>query len=87
MASNGIISNTAQAYPQTYARKFVALDRVVLKENQQNLRVQMEKLNQQHQALVKEELQVKEQLKDNEEKRIEVNKRMSRPGQIVDKTV
>jgi len=45
----------------------------------------MDMLNRQHDALTQEERQVKEQLKDNETKRLAVNKRLDRPGQLVDK--
>jgi hypothetical protein len=40
----------------------------------------MSRLNGQHDALKQEELKIKEQLKDNEEKRLAVNKRLDRPG-------
>jgi len=38
-----------------------------------------------HEELCLEAVRVKEQLEENEQKRIEMNRRMNRPGQNVDK--
>jgi hypothetical protein len=47
--------------------------------------LEIKKLDKRHEELRVEEQRVKLNLKDNEEKRIEMNRRMNRPGQNVDK--
>ncbi len=42
-------------------------------------------LDKRHEALRVEELHVREALKANEAKRVEINRQMNRPGQAVDK--
>jgi len=46
---------------------------------------EIKKLDKRHEELRVEEQRVKLNLKDNEEKRIEMNRRMNRPGQNVDR--
>lgn len=45
----------------------------------------IKKLDKRHEELRLEEQRVRLNLKDNEEKRIEMNRRMNRPGQNVDR--
>ena len=47
--------------------------------------LEIKKLDKRHEELRLEEQRVKANLKDNEEKRVEMNRRMNRPGQNVDK--
>jgi hypothetical protein len=46
---------------------------------------EIKKLDKRHEELRIEEQRVKLNLKDNEEKRVEMNRRMNRPGQNVDR--
>jgi hypothetical protein len=46
---------------------------------------EIKKLDKRHEELRVEEQRVKLNLRDNEEKRIEMNRRMNRPGQNVDR--
>jgi hypothetical protein len=48
-------------------------------------KLEIKKLDKRHEELRIEEQRVKLNLKDNEEKRIEMNRRMNRPGQNVDR--
>ena len=48
---------------------------------------ELNQLDKRHNALRLEELRIKEQLKNNEEKRIEMNRRMNRSGLNVDSMV
>jgi hypothetical protein len=47
--------------------------------------LEIKKLDKRHEELRVEEMRVKLNLKDNEEARIEMNRRMNRPGQNIDK--
>ena len=47
--------------------------------------LEIKKLDKRHEQLRLEEQRVRLNLKDNEEKRIEMNRRMNRPGQNVDR--
>ena len=47
--------------------------------------LEIKKLDKRHEELRIEEQRVKLNLKDNEEKRIEMNRRMNRPGQNIDR--
>ena len=85
MSTNLVISKTIQAYTQSTPKAQQTADAISSKSNQQSLRLRMDRLNSQHDVLKQEELKIKEQLKDNEEKRLAVNKRLDRPGQLVDK--
>jgi ABC-type phosphate transport system auxiliary subunit len=46
---------------------------------------EIKKLDKRHEELRLEEQRVRLNLKDNEEKRVEMNRRMNRPGQNVDR--
>ena len=46
---------------------------------------QLKKLDHRHEELRLEAMRVKERLKENEDKRIEMNRRMNRSGQNVDR--
>jgi hypothetical protein len=48
-------------------------------------KMQIKKLETRHEELQIEERHIKAQLKDNEDKRVEMNRRMNRPGQNIDK--
>jgi hypothetical protein len=48
-------------------------------------KMQIKKLETRHEELQIEERRIKAQLKDNEDKRVEMNRRMNRPGQNIDK--
>ena len=47
--------------------------------------LEIKKLDKRHEELRIEDQRVRLNLKDNEEKRVEMNRRMNRPGQNVDK--
>jgi hypothetical protein len=47
--------------------------------------LEIKKLDKRHEELRVEEQRVRLNLKDNEEKRIDMNRRMNRPGQNIDK--
>ena len=85
MSANLVTSRTNHEYTQATPKAQQAADAATSKSNQQSLRLKMDMLNSQHDALIQEERQVKEQLKDNEAKGLAVNKRLDRPGQLVDK--
>jgi hypothetical protein len=48
-------------------------------------KLEIKKLDKRHEELRIEEQRVKLNLKDNEDKRVEMNRRMNRPGQNVDR--
>ena len=80
MATGLMISETVLSYLQPSSGAQNPAGSIASKSNQQSLRLQMERLNSQHDALKQEELKIKEQLKDNEEKRLAVNNKLDRPG-------
>jgi hypothetical protein len=47
--------------------------------------MEIKKLDKRHEELIQEERRVKLNLRDTEQKRIEMNRRMNRPGQNVDR--
>jgi tellurite resistance protein len=47
--------------------------------------MEIKKLDRRHEELRLEAMRVKERLKDNEDKRIEMNRQMNRPGQNIDR--
>jgi hypothetical protein len=61
------------------------ISRVAEQNAELTKQVELKKLDKRHEELRIEEQRVKLNLKDNEEKRIEMNRRMNRPGQNVDK--
>jgi hypothetical protein len=50
-----------------------------------NHSIELKRLDRQHEDLLIEQRLIAERLKETEEKRIEMNRRMNRPGQNVDK--
>jgi hypothetical protein len=61
------------------------ISRVTAQNAEMYRQSEIRKLDQRHEALRVEEQRVKERLKDNEDKRIEMNRQMNRPGQNVDR--
>ena len=61
------------------------VSRVAVQNAEIQQKLEIKKLDKRHEELRIEEQRVKLNLKDNEEKRIEMNQRMNRPGQNVDK--
>jgi len=61
------------------------IDRVTVQNAEIYRQLEIKKLDKRHEELRIEEQRVKLNLKDNEEKRIEMNRRMNRPGQNVDR--
>ena len=53
--------------------------------NEMYRQLSINNLDKRHEALRIEELRVREDLKDNEAKRIEINRQLNRPGQNVDR--
>jgi len=47
--------------------------------------LEIKKLDKRHEELRQEECRVKERLKDNEEKRLELNRQLNQPGQNIDR--
>jgi hypothetical protein len=62
-----------------------AINRVTMQNAELYQQTEIRKLDKRHEELVQEERRVKYQKEINEEKRIEMNRRMNRPGQNVDK--
>lgn len=62
-----------------------AINRVTVQNADLYRQMEIKKLDKRHEELIQEERRVKERLKDNEEKRVEMNRRMNRPGQNVDR--
>jgi hypothetical protein len=61
------------------------IDRVTVQNAEIYRQLEIKKLDKRHEELRLEEQRVRLNLKDNEEKRIEMNRRMNRPGQNVDR--
>ena len=61
------------------------ISRVTAQNAEMYRQSEIRKLDQRHEALRVDEQRVKERLKDNEDKRIEMNRQMNRPGQNVDR--
>ena len=61
------------------------VSRVTAQNNVIIRNTEIKKLDQKHEELRVEAERIKERLKDNEEKRVEMNRRMNRPGQNVDR--
>jgi hypothetical protein len=61
------------------------IDRVTVQNAEIYRQLEIKKLDKRHEELRLEEQRVKLNLKDNEEKRIEMNRRMNRPGQNIDR--
>ena len=61
------------------------VSRVTAQNAEMYRQMEIKKLDQRHEALRVEEQRVRLNLKANEEARIEMNRRMNRPGQNVDR--
>jgi tellurite resistance protein len=61
------------------------VSRVTVQNAEIYRQMEIKKLDRRHEELRLEAMRVKERLKDNEEKRVEMNRRMNRPGQNVDR--
>jgi hypothetical protein len=61
------------------------ISRVTEQNAEMYRQMEIKKLEKRHEELRLEEQRVRANLKDNEEKRIEMNRRMNRPGQNVDR--
>ena len=62
-----------------------AINRVTVQNAELYQQMEIKKLDRRHEEIVQEERRVKERREDNEQKRIEMNCRMNRPGQNVDR--
>jgi len=62
-----------------------AITRVTAQNAEIYRQTEVKKLDKRHEEQVQEERRVKERREDNEAKRIEMNRRMNRPGQNVDR--
>ena len=63
----------------------MTVSRITEYNNEMYRQMSINNLDKRHEALRIEELKVREDLKANEEARIEMNRRMNRPGQHVDR--
>ena len=61
------------------------ISRVTMQNTEIYRQTEVKKLDKRHEEQVQEERRVKERREDNEAKRIEMNRRMNRPGQNVDR--
>lgn len=61
------------------------ISRVTMQNAEIYRQTEVKKLDKRHEEQVQEERRVKERREDNEAKRIEMNRRMNRPGQNVDR--
>jgi tellurite resistance protein len=61
------------------------VSRVTAQNAEMYRQMEIKKLDRRHEELRLEAMRVKERLKDNEDKRIEMNRQMNRPGQNVDR--
>jgi hypothetical protein len=62
-----------------------AINRVTMQNAEIYRQTEVKKLDKRHEEQVQEERRIKERREDNEQKRIEMNRRMNRPGQNVDR--
>ena len=63
----------------------MTVNRITDYNNEMYRQLSINNLDKRHEALRIEELRVREDLKANEDARIEMNRRMNRPGQHVDR--
>jgi hypothetical protein len=63
------------------------VNRAADQSNKIHDQLKIKKLDQRHEELRIEEMRIRARLRDNEEKRIEMNREMNRPGQNIDKMV
>jgi hypothetical protein len=80
-----MVTASARAGTQiSYWRYNMSVDNVSSIERY-NHSIELKRLDRQHEDLLIEQRLIAERLKETEEKRIEMNRRMNRPGQNVDK--
>jgi hypothetical protein len=63
----------------------MSIERITSQNNELYSQLEIKKLDQRHNAIIQEERRIKHQKEVNEQQRIEMNRRMNRPGQNVDK--
>jgi hypothetical protein len=63
----------------------MSVTRVAAQNAEVYRQIEIKKLDRRHEELRLEALRVKERLKDNEDKRVEMNRQMNRPGQNIDR--
>ena len=63
----------------------MTVSRITDYNNEMYRQLSINNLDKRHEALRVEELRIREDLKANEQARIEMNRRMNRPGQHVDR--
>jgi prephenate dehydrogenase len=63
----------------------MSVTRVAAQNAEVYRQIEIKKLDRRHEELRLEAMRVKERLKDNEDKRVEMNRQMNRPGQNVDR--
>jgi len=63
----------------------MTVSRITDYNNEMYRQLSINNLDKRHEALRIEERRVREDLKDNEAKRIEINRQLNRPGQNVDR--
>ena len=63
----------------------MTVSRITEYNNEMYRQLSINNLDKRHEALRVEELRVREDLKANEAKRMEINRQMNRPGQNVDR--
>jgi hypothetical protein len=61
------------------------VSRVTAQNAEMHRQIEIKKLDRRHEELRLEAMRVKERLKENEDKRMEMNQRMNRPGQNIDR--
>jgi hypothetical protein len=63
----------------------MTIERVTAQNNELNRQLAIKKLDQRHYEIMQEERRIKHRREVNEQERIEMNRRMNRPGQNIDK--
>ena len=63
----------------------MTIERITAQNNELYRQSEIKKLDQRHNEIMQEECRIKHQREVNEQKRIEMNRQMNRPGQNVDR--
>jgi hypothetical protein len=63
----------------------MTIERITAQNNELHRQSEIKKLDQRHNEIMQEERRIKHQREVNEQERIEMNRRMNRPGQNVDR--
>ena len=63
----------------------MTIERITAQNNELHRQSEIKKLDQRHNEIMQEERRIKHQREVNEQERIEINRRMNRPGQNVDR--